>query len=201
MQLKKLFKKLNTPQKIQDYLDKMPFNFEKEGETYRSPKHAVLAGVMHCFEGALFAAVCLKYNGFKPYFLDLKTNDLKNDADHVVVLFKQNGKWGAISKTNHAVLRWRDPIYSDFKTIAFSYFHEYFLNDGVKTLIKYSTPFDVFDKFGKDWIISEHDLDEIALALDKSKHYSFYSESQKKLLRKASELEIEVSLIEQFKSN
>ena len=36
---------------------------------------------------------------------------LPSDQDHVVTLFKQRGLWGAISKTNHAILRWRDPIY------------------------------------------------------------------------------------------
>ena len=34
--LDKVFRKLNTPQKIQDFLDRLPFNFEKKGETYLS---------------------------------------------------------------------------------------------------------------------------------------------------------------------
>ncbi len=37
---------------------------------------------------------------------------LPSDKDHIVTLFKERGLWGAISKTNHAVLRWRDPIYA-----------------------------------------------------------------------------------------
>ena len=37
---------------------------------------------------------------------------LPSDQDHIVTLFQERGLWGAISKTNHAVLRWRDPIYA-----------------------------------------------------------------------------------------
>jgi len=199
--LERLFKKLNTPQKVQDYLDRMPFNFERKEETYRSPLGVVKAGEMHCFEGALFATACLAFNGYKVFLLDLKTNDLKNDADHVVVLFKQGSKWGAISKTNHAVLRWRDPIYPSVEALSFSYFHEYFLDDGTKTLIKYSAPFDIIKRFGTGWIEAEEDLDKIALALDRSKHYSFYSSSERKYIRKASKLETVAAALEQFTPN
>ena len=33
----KIFKKLNTPQKIQDFLNKMSINFEEEGDYFLSP--------------------------------------------------------------------------------------------------------------------------------------------------------------------
>ena len=47
--------------------------------------------------------------GQRPLIMDLKTTD--DDVDHIVTLFKQDGFWGAITKTNHAVLRYREPIY------------------------------------------------------------------------------------------
>lgn len=198
--LEKVFLGLKTPAQIQDFLDRMPFNFEKAEETYRSPSEALKHKKMHCFEGALFALACLAYHGKKSFLLDLKTYDLKNDADHVVVVFQVNKRWGAISKTNHAVLRYRDPIYPSIETLVYSYFHEYFLNNGEKTLISYSAPFDVVKRFGKKWINSESDLDNIALALDKSKHWSFYPKGSRKLLRKATKLEIKATSIEDFKS-
>src|SRR3990167_915161 len=99
---RRLFQKLNTPQKIQDYLDALPVNFERKGETYMSPRRVVRATTAHCFEGALFAAAVLAYHGQKPLLLDFRT--IPSDEDHVVALFKQYSYWGAISKTNHAIL-------------------------------------------------------------------------------------------------
>ena len=191
-----VFNKLNTPAKIQDFLDRMPFNFEEEGETYRSPREVLKAGKAHCFEGAVFAAAALYFHGRKALLLDLKVSDLKNDADHTVALFKENDLWGAISKTNHAVLRFRDPIYKTIRELAMSYFHEYFLDDGKKTLISFSTPFDIVKKFGEKWITAEEDLDKIALALDKSKHFPIYPASQKKYIRNASPIEIKAASLE-----
>jgi hypothetical protein len=137
-----LFKKLKTPGTIQDYLDSLPSNFERRGETSRSPRLVLAHKEAHCFEGALFAAAVLWYHGKKPLLLDLKTG--RGDFDHVVTLFKTNGYWGAISKTNHAVLRFRDPLYKTIRELALSYAHEYFLDNGKKTLLSYSRPFFAF---------------------------------------------------------
>lgn len=196
-----MLKNLTTPSKIQTYLDSLPFNFEKEGETYRSPKEVLKSKEAHCFEGALFALAALHLNGRKAFLLDLKTKNLKKDADHVVTLFKEGNRWGAISKTNHSVLRWRDPIYKTPEMLAFSFFHEYFLDSGQKSLLSFSEPFDVIKKFGTDWITSKKDLDEIALALDKSKHHRFYPKSLEKFIRNASPLEIKASSHVQYKSS
>ena len=57
----------------------------------------------------------------------------RGDSDHVVALFKRNGCWGAISKSNHVWLRWRDPVYRSLRELAMSYAHEYFLR-GVLSL-------------------------------------------------------------------
>src|SRR4029078_6701881 len=103
------FAKLNTPNKIQDFLDSLPANFEPDGDTHMSPRCLLRAGVAHCTEGAIFAAACLLFHGRDAFLMDLRS--LPSDQDHVVTLFKERGQWGAISKTNHAVLRWRDAIY------------------------------------------------------------------------------------------
>lgn len=70
------------------------------------------------------AAAALLLQGRRPLILNLKVDT--RDDDHVVTLFKENGYWGAISKTNHAVLRYRDPVYKTVRELAMSYFHEYF---------------------------------------------------------------------------
>lgn len=193
-----IIKKLNTPSKIQDFLDSVPFNFEEGGETYRSPQKALIENKMHCFEGALFACLCLSFHGFKNFLLDLKVKDVSKDSDHVVCAFEINGFWGAISKTNHSVLRWRDPIYKNFRELAISYFHEYFLDDGRKTLSSYSKPFDVWKKFGFSWIEREDDLDEIAEYLDRVRHFPFVPDKNKKYIRKAGKTEIKGASVEEW---
>src|SRR3990167_6661781 len=99
-----LLKKLSTPQKIQNYLDTLPINFERTGETCMSPRATIRAKTAHCIEGAFLAAAALAYHGHTPLLMDFQT--LPDDEDHVITLFKQNGRWGAISKTNHAILRY-----------------------------------------------------------------------------------------------
>lgn len=188
--MNRIIQKLNTPQKVQDFLDKIPFNFEKNGETYWSPKKMLREKKAHCFEGAVFACWYLQNHGIKNYLMDLKVKNLKKDSDHTLCLFKINGYWGAISKTNHSVLRGRDPIYKNFRELAMSYFHEYFLDSGEKTLKSFSKPFDVWRRFGESWVSSEKDLDEIALALDKSPHLDFVPKKNAGHIRPAGKTEI-----------
>ena len=105
----KIFSRLSTPIKIQDFLDSLPINFEPNGETYMSPRRALKAKKIHCFEGALLAATALWLKGELALLLDLKA--AAPEEDHVVTLYKRHGYWGAISKTNHAALRFRDQVY------------------------------------------------------------------------------------------
>lgn len=197
--ISKITKKLNTPAKVQDFLDKTPFNFEKEGETYMSPMRVLEAGKMHCFEGALLACFCLQQHKIENYLLDLKVKDLKKDSDHVLCVFKINKYWGAITKTNHSVLRFRDPIYQTPRELALSFYHEYFLDSGEKTLLSFSKPFDIWKKFGTAWVTAEKDLDEIAEALDNSPHFNFVPAVNKKLIRRAGQTEIRGAGIVQYK--
>jgi hypothetical protein len=192
----KIFKKLNSAIKIQDFLDKLPANLERDGETYMSPRKTLGTGKAHCLEGALLAATALWINGQKPLLLDLKT--LTGD-DHVVALYRVNKFWGAISKTNHATLRFRDPIYETIHELALSYFHEYFDNKtGKKILCSYSEPFDL-SKYKKDWITSEEDLFDLADDIDNSIHYELYSARQKKFIRKADKMELQAGNITEWK--
>jgi hypothetical protein len=182
-----LFRKLNTPAKIQDFLDSLPFNFEKQGETYHSPRLVLKHGKAHCMEGALLAAAALWIQGEEPLLLDLKV--AHPDTDHVVALYRKNGLWGAISKTNHATVRFRDPIYRNMRELALSYFHEYFWDKtGEKVLRQFSRPFNL-KKFGSEWITSEDNLHYLAQAIDDSPHTLLYPASQQKHIRNADPME------------
>lgn len=181
--------RLNTPDKIQTFINTLPANFELQGETYMSPLRTLKEQKAHCMEGALLAASILKYHGHKPLIMDLRAQ--KPDQDHVVTLFKNNGYWGAISKTNHAVLRYREPIYKTLRELALSYFHEYFDNaTGSKNLREYSAAFNL-EKFNRiQWETTDVDLWDIVDALDNSKHYFLLNKKQVKILRKAEPIEI-----------
>lgn len=194
-----ILKKLNTPIKIQDFLDKMPINFEKDGETYMSPRRALRENKAHCFEGALIAALALWVNGKEPLLLDLKA--IPSDIDHVVTLYKKNGYWGAISKTNHAVLRFRDPVYKSVRELAMSYFHEYFVNEtGKKTLRSFAGPINL-KKYGVDWVTSEENLDTLVEKIDFQKHTPLFPKENLKYIRKADKMEVKAGkLIEWHKS-
>ena len=187
-------------------MEKLKINFEKNGETCMSPRFVIKTRKAHCMEGALFAAAALEFHGLKPQVLDLRA--VKHDYDHVIAVFKQFGYWGAISKTNHAVLRYREPIYKTIRELVLSFFHEYFDDKGRKNLREYSKPFDLsyFDKHplpfslprlrGRDgvevnWRTSDKNLFEIPQYLDKIKHYKILSRKQIQNLRRADKIEIQ----------
>lgn len=182
-----ILQKLINPKKVQDFLDSFPINFEVGGETIMSPKRVLRVKTMHCIEGALLAAASLAYHGREPLLLDLQTN--VHDDDHVVALFKDCGLWGAISKTNHTTLKWRDPVYKTVRELAMSYFHEYFLEKGTKNLRAYSRPFNLKRYPAKKWIAGDDDLDWLAIDLDDSPHFPIAPQAALRAARTASKIE------------
>ena len=193
-----IFKPLTTPIKIQNFLDTFPVNWEKRGETYMSPRRGLREGKMHCFEGALFAALALWIHGEKPLLFDLKSNS--EDTDHVVALYKKHGRWGAISKTNHASLRFRDPIYKTIRELAVSYFHEYFVNKiGKKTLRSFSKkPFNLA-ALGTKWITDEEDLQYIVDAIDDAPHELIFPPKNARYIRHADKMERRAGMLMEWR--
>lgn len=182
--------RLKTPSKIQEFLNNLKINFEEAGETCLSPKSVLAKGKAHCMEGAMLAASILRFHGYPPLVVDLEST--KEDFDHVVAVFKEHGCWGALSKTNHAVLRYREPIYKNIRELVMSFFHEYFMNsNGKKTLRRYTNPInlDKFDKFG--WEFDKKDVWYIPEHLANAKHLDILTKRQIRSLRKADEIEIQ----------
>lgn len=180
-------RKYNTPGKIQDYLNSLDFNFSKKGPAVKSPLHVMKTGSAHCMEGAILGAYLLSLQGFPPLVLHLEAT--KHDFDHVIAPFRQGGLWGALSKTNHAVLRYREPVYRSIRELVMSYFHEYFMNsDGEKTLRHYSRPLDL-SIFGRGWEMHDGDLVHMDEKLDEIKHYDIMPKAMEKKLRPAEMIE------------
>ncbi len=183
-----ILKGLSTPIKIQDFIDALPMNFEREGDTQRSPRAVLNARESHCIEGALLAAAALWVHGEPPLIMDLSARMGRGDVDHVIALYRRQGAWGAVSKTNHAVLRFRDPIYRTSRELAASYFNEWFLPSGEKTLECYSRPFDL-RRLGTSWITAEEDLWHIAAALASANHYDLVPKGNWRYVRHADPME------------
>jgi hypothetical protein len=193
----KALQRLTSPRKVQDFLDRIPINMEPDGETCTSALLTLRRNTAHCLEGALVAALALWMQGQRPLIMDLKTTD--DDVDHVVALFKRHGHWGAITKTNHAVLRYREPIYRTLRELAASYFHEYFLINGKKTLRSYSEAFDL-SKYPGDWITAEADLWPLERAIDRSPHRALLTRQQIAGLRRADAIEIQAGELREWRA-
>lgn len=183
-----LFKKLNTPEKVQDFLNTIPINHELDGvDRVKSPVMVLRENNAHCIEAAMLGAYILSLHGYKPLLLHLETT--KDDFEHIIVPFQGKHKlWGALSKTNHAVLRYRDPVYKSIRELVMSYFHEYTIDSGVKTLRRYSDPLDLRE-FGKTWMNEENDLWGIDEELGKIRHHDILPKDVVKKLRKADPIE------------
>ena len=146
---------LNTPEKIQRYLDDLAYNKEVDGETCRSPRRVLRDRTAHCMEGALFAAAALAMHGHPPLLFDLEA---VRDDDHVLALFQRQGHWGAITKSNYSGLRYREPVYRTLRELAMSYFEHYYNLKREKTLRAYSGAVKLkrFDRL--HWTTAEEDI-------------------------------------------
>ncbi len=192
-------KKLNTPIKIQNFLDTLSINFEPHGETNMSPRRVLRERKAHCMEASIFAAACLWIAGQDPLILNMKA--FPHDDDHSIALYRINGLWGAISKTNHTTVRFRDPVYKSVRELMMSYFHEYFLNkNGRKVLQSYSKPINM-KRFGYKWITKEQDLFDLAAVVNKSPHTRFIPKRQEKFLRPADRMERKAGTIVEWQEN
>jgi len=169
---------LKTPQHILEFVIGLGANFEEDGDTLRSVKGVLRHRKAHCIEAAFTAACALWLAGDPPLVMDLTA---KGDSDHVVALFKRGGCWGAISKSNHVWLRWRDPVYRSLRELAISYFHEY-TNRQRKTLRTYSVPIDLSRFPPEKWITNADNCWEVGAALCDFHHYRLLTPAQVRAL-------------------
>jgi hypothetical protein len=187
--------RLSGPEDIQDFVSAIPINFEPDGDTCRSAAEALKHRRAHCIEAAFIAAAALWMAGEKPLLMDMQA---KGDSDHVIALFRQDGCWGAISKSNHVWLRWRDPVYKNLRELAMSYFHEY-TNKRKKTMRAYSAAFDLRRFDTSEWVTNEKNCWDIAGALDECRHYKILTPVQARALKKRDDLEMQADQLIQYK--
>jgi len=172
--------RLDRPEKIQAFVNAIPANFEPDGDTVLSVRQVLRQRRAHCIEGAMLAAAALWVHGEPPLLLDLEA---VRDYDHVVTVFRRHARWGAISKTNHVPLRWRDPVYRSLRELAMSYFHEYANRRGQKTLRRYSRLLDLRTLDPAVWVTNGTNCWEVAERLDDLRHYPLLAPRHERALR------------------
>jgi hypothetical protein len=164
----RVLERLDSPEKIQAYLDRIPQNFEPDGDTALSIREVLRQRRAHCIEGAMLAAAALWVHGERPLLLDLSA---VNDYDHVVALFH------------------RDPIYRSLRELAITYFHEYSNRRGRKTLRRYSRPLDLRSIDPKLWATNGKDCWEVTERLEALPHYPLVTGRQERTLRRSDDVE------------
>lgn len=115
----KLIQKLNTPAKVQRFFSSLSYNHESNGGTLRSFRELLKGEEAHCLEAAVGAAVILEQHGHPPLLLDLESQDL---LDHVVYVYRENGRWGSIARSRDRGLHGRKPVFRSVRDLAWSYF-------------------------------------------------------------------------------
>jgi hypothetical protein len=158
---RRLFAGLTTPARVQAFLDAVDYSADP---FYRCPLRVLRERTANCFDGALFAAAALRRAGHPPTILELLPN--AHDDDHLLALFRRNGCWGAVAKSNFAGLRFRESVYRTLRELALSFFEQYYNVARRKTLRGFTMPLRLaaFDRAG--WTVRDEPLWEIADALD-----------------------------------
>lgn len=170
---------LAGPHAIQQFLNSAAYSTHA---TCVSPYHVMRGVSAHCAEGAYFAAAMLRYLGHTPLVVDLHA---ENDDDHVIALFRDHGRWGAIAKSNTTMLRYREPVYATLRELVMSYFEMYFNTHGTKSLRSYSRPVSLarFDR--RRWVVCDDDLEYIGDFLTSRPHTRLVTPAQAALLAPA----------------
>ena len=167
-ELRKL-RRLKDPHGIQQFLDDMPYHL---ADTAWSPRRVLAENTSHCFEGAIFGAAALRANGFPPLILDLEAD---RDTDHVLAIYRIDGHWGAVAKSNYTGCRFREPVYRTVRELALSYFNIYFNLRKERTLRRYSRPVSLarFDR--QEWMTTPKPIWFIVYYLLGIPHYKLFN--------------------------
>ena len=182
--LVKVFKNFKTPNDIQLYLNKLKYNSVCE---FSSPEQVIKNKKANCTEGAFLGAAALRFLGFKPLVTYILASP--NDDDHFLAVFKRNDCWGAVSKSNYSVLRYREPVYKNLRELVMSYFDAYFNSIGQKTMRAYTVQVNLerFDKY--NWMTTKKDVSFIGDYFDTVKQYEVLD---KRIIRSLSPVDEEL---------
>jgi len=143
-------------------------------------------------DAALFAAAALRLQGHPPWVVDLEA---VFDDDHVLAVFRERGRWGAVARSNYSGLRFREPVYPTLRMLVLSYFESYFNLRRQKTLRRYSQPVDLSRFDSIDWMTTHEDLWDIPEYLVGVRHRRLLTSRQEKRLSPVDRRMFEAGLV------
>ena len=146
-----IFQSLNSPFAIQEYLNGLVY---QAVERDRSPLNVMLDEQCHCLDGGFLGALALWRIGFKPLLVDIVPYPGEDD-DHVLAVFKMNGGWGAIAKSNYVNLGFREPVHKNIRELVMTYFEHYASVKQTKALRGYTRPLDASRYTRLNWAVDE----------------------------------------------
>ena len=171
---RRIMDSLDSPYLIQSFLDQV--EYPSSGEN-RSCLEILRQRKAHCLDGGLFATMALQRIGFAPRIIDLQP-DPGRDDDHVLALFRIDGYWGAVAKSNYSGLRFREAIYRTTRDLALSYFEDFFNLLGEKSLRTASRVINLSRFDHLNWMLNSSGVDEIENYLKQVKTYPLITPAQ-----------------------
>ncbi|MEJ2006717.1 MAG: hypothetical protein P8Z30_00935 [Acidobacteriota bacterium] len=168
-----MIQKVRTPHQAQKLIRTFSYNHEKQGETLRSFRSTLRHRAAHCLEAALVAAAILEQHGYPPLLLDLESKD---KLDHVVFVFRQGGRWGAVGRSRDLNLQGRKPLYRTLRHLVMSYVDPYV--DGKGRIIGYALA-DLRTLVSTDWRFSPRNVWSVEKALIRLPHRKLKSSNRR----------------------
>jgi len=156
-----------TPYQVQQFLNGIPYNHERGRETLRTFRQVVKHGSAHCLEASLSAAVILEQHGYPALLLDLASQD---HLDHVLFLYRRDGKWGTVARSRDPGLHGRRPVFRTIRALVDSYAEPYIDLSG--RIIGFGV-LDLTELGTYDWRLSERNVWRVERVLIEMPHRPF----------------------------
>ena len=153
-----------TPLDVQRFLNRLPYNVERGGETLRSFREVARRRTAHCLEAVLFAACVLEQHGYPPLVMSLESADY---LDHVIFVYRRRGRWGSVARSRDPGLHGRRPVFRSPRALALSYFDPYV--DYTGSVTGYAV-IDLRELGSLDWRFSRRNVWAVERFLIKARH-------------------------------
>lgn len=110
-----IIRKIKTPTQAQEWLRTLAYN---KADTMYGLQGVLKRKKAHCLEGVLSVAALLEPHGYPPLILDLESKD---NLDHTLFLYKENGKFGTVAMSRDVGLDGRKPVFKTIRALVQSY--------------------------------------------------------------------------------
>jgi hypothetical protein len=172
---RRLIQRLRTPLAVQGFLNALAYNTEPPPgrATLRSFRGVVRHQTAHCLEAALSAAVILEQHGYPPLVLSFESID---ELDHVIFVYRRNGRWGSVARSRDPGLHGRKPVFTTPRALALSYVDPYVDFTGAVT--GYAVV-DLRSLGQYDWRLSEQNVWKVERMLLDYPHRTIRSSAQR----------------------